>query len=61
MQIKVQQNFNSLSVHPEFHSSSFVLNKKLIVHKKYGKVTLRHETFEAKLDILNSVWLDEYT
>lgn len=38
MQIKVQQNFNSLSVHQELHSFSFVWHKKLIAHKKYGKV-----------------------
>ena len=36
MQIKVQQNFDSVSVHPELHSFSFVLHKKLIAHKKYG-------------------------
>lgn len=35
MQIKVQQNFNSLSVYPELHSFDF---KKLIALIKYGKV-----------------------
>lgn len=43
MQIKVQQNFDSLSVHPELHSFSFVLHKKLTVHKTYGKVSLHLE------------------
>ena len=43
MQIKVQRNFNRLSIHPELHSFSFVFHKKLIAHKKYGTFKLQLE------------------
>jgi len=43
MQIKVQQNFNRLNIHPELHSFSFVFHKKLIAHKKYRTAKLHLE------------------